>query len=184
MQPNLRTTFDALERRRRDLLDRLAAYDEAQLAFRPAPDMWCLLEVAEHLALVEEILLAQANDDAFARRLRKTLKSRALMTVVWFVLGSGIRVKAPLKALVPKTVVPLDESARRLEAARRELAEWLERLEPGAERRLAFSHPIGGALSVIEGLDLVASHWDHHLSQVDRILASKDFPTKRRAAGA
>src|SRR4051794_691928 len=115
MQPQLRTAFDALERRRRDLFDRLAGFDDAQLAFRPSEGAWCLLEVAEHLAIVEEALLAQANDAAFVRSLRKTLKSRVLMQIVWFVLKTEIRVKAPVKALVPTAVAPLDETARRFE---------------------------------------------------------------------
>src|SRR4051812_11256601 len=131
MHPELRAAFDGLERRRRDLFDRLAGFDDAQLTSRPSPDAWCLLELTEHLVIVEELLLVQANDAARTRELRKTLRSRVMMPVVRFVLRNNIRVKAPSKMLLPKEVSPLEETGRRFDAARRGLTAYLENLGPG-----------------------------------------------------
>src|SRR6267154_6540884 len=45
-----------MEQTRQNFLDSVKGLSEAQLKFKPAPDKWSVMEVAEHIALSEDAL--------------------------------------------------------------------------------------------------------------------------------
>ena len=55
MNDALQAIFDDLEANRDRFLDLLSGLDDAQLSFRPRPDSWSALDVAEHVLLAEQI---------------------------------------------------------------------------------------------------------------------------------
>lgn len=177
MRPRLASRFDVLERRTRNLLSQLAALEPEQLAFRPRPDAWSLLGVADHLARSEREVVRSLEkglpEGLSRRRLRHRLAYRAVMGV----MASPLKVKAPIPTIVPQGDRPLEEIEAEWGEARRRLGEGLEAIPEAELDRPVMAHPVAGPLPPAQTLDFLDAHLRHHLRQVDRLRAHPDFPT-------
>jgi hypothetical protein len=124
--------------------------------FQPDPSSWSLAGVVQHLILVEEGLVRYGREQAAHRppwvRLRTRLRERMVLAA----LGRDLRIRAPVPDIVPQSHVPLAALAPRWEAARADLMRYVA--EVPAPRWAS------------------AAHCDHHVRQVERILAADGFP--------
>ena len=171
MLPELQTRFDAITQRRSALLDHLRGLDAARLRYRPTPAAWSLLQVAQHLVLLERLVLKSALRDPRAgvqRRWWHAIGAR----MVAFVFRHGFRVPAPTRQVVPAGETSLDETARQWEELHAELAAFLESATPERAKALGFRHPVSGPQDLYGALDFIAQHHDHHLRQVARLQAA------------
>lgn len=168
MLTELRTRFDAIENRRHALLGKLATLDEDQLRYHPAPGAWSMLQVTEHLVLLEQLVIK-----AMTREPRPGVRRRWWHQIgswmVAFVFRHGFRVPAPTRKVVPAEETPLERSAEQWAALRAQMATFLESATPERASALGFRHPVSGPLDVAATLDFVATHHDHHMRQVARI---------------
>lgn len=175
--PELERELTQLERRRHDLLARLSGLDGRQLAFHPRPQAWSLLQLAQHLALVEEGVAA-ARAMLEEKPVRRSWRQRIGYFAVWAVLMSGLRVRVPTRRVVPEPSPDLQETTGRWEGAQANLRDRVASLsEPGAREAFAY-HPVAGPLDARETLRFLIRHFDHHLRQVSRIMAARDFPAR------
>lgn len=168
MLPALQSRFDAIAHRRQRLLDHLGTLDDAALRYRPTPGAWSLLQVAQHLVLLERLVLKAMIRDprpGVRRRWWHSIGAR----MVAFVFRHGFRVPAPTRKVVPLEDTPLEESARQWADLRAELHTFLEAATPERAQALGWRHPVSGPLDVYGTLDFLATHHDHHLRQVERI---------------
>lgn len=175
MIPRLQARYDELEQRRSDLLVELSGLDGSQLAFRPSSEAWSVLQVAQHLLLVEEAILAQRPEQELCRR---NPRQRVGHLLVSLVLKTGLRVRVPTRRVVPEPVVDLGETAERWERARDGLRARLEELTVQTARNVFARHPIAGPLDAAESLLFLTRHFDHHLGQVRRIRSAPGFPDR------
>jgi hypothetical protein len=171
MLPELKQKFDALEEQRRALFDRLAREDDARLRYHPASSSWSMLQVVEHLVLVEGLVM-KTMLRAERPIVRRRWWHRIGAWLVSIVLGRGIRVPAPSKKVVPLTDSPLHESGAKWDELRRQLRAFLDQTTSESARQLGFRHPVSGPLDIPSSLDFIRSHFDHHLRQIGRIEAS------------
>ena len=171
MLPALQSRFDAIEHRRQSLLDHLRGLDDAQLRYRPTSGGWSLLQVAQHLVLLERMVFKSVIRDprpGVRRRWWHAIGAK----MVAFVFRHGLRVPAPTKKVVPLEDTPLEESANQWAELRAQLKGFLDSATPERAAALGWRHPVSGPLDVYGALDFVATHHDHHLRQVERIEAS------------
>lgn len=171
MLPELQERFDAIEDRRRALFERLARVGDEDLRHHPSPTSWSLLQVVEHLVLVEGLIvksMLRADQPVIRRRWWHRIGA----ILVSIVLTRGFRVPAPSKKVVPLSNTPLHESGAKWDELRRQLREFLERTTPDSARQLGFRHPVSGPLDLPSSLDFVRAHFDHHMRQIARIEAS------------
>jgi len=165
-----------LERQRLVLLERLAAFSDAQQAFQPDPSSWSLAGVVQHLVLVEEGLVSYGRAQAAARppwvRLRTRLRERMMLAA----LGRDLRFRAPVPAVVPQAHVPLAALAPRWEAARADLMTYVAEVPAPRWARAAFRHPRIGWVTAMGGLRFLEAHCDHHIRQIERIVTAEGFP--------
>lgn len=176
MSTALQRHFARLERQRASVLERLAAYSDAQHAFQPSPECWSLAGVVQHLVLVEEAFVRYGRHQAETRPARVRLTSRLRECVVRSVLARDVRVRAPVAAVVPRTHVPLALLAPRWTAARGDLLAYLGELPGPAWAGTAFYHPRTGWITAAGGLRFLHAHTAHHLRQIERILGATGFP--------
>jgi hypothetical protein len=176
MHADLLAPFDGLERRTRNLLAQLAALDEAQRRFRPDADAWCLLQVAEHLAITEETVLQALRKGIPEGRRRRRLRDRLAKPLVLAIMHLPVRVRAPLPVLLPREVHDLETVRRRWNTARTDLGAFLAAAPPASLGEPAVSHPVAGPLTLVQAVHFLNSHFDHHLYQVDRIRKHPGFP--------
>ena len=137
---------------------------------RPPMGGWSLVDVVEHLVLVEQGLnsaLAKAPNPARPRVVRWDQGFRFLVMRV--VLKVGVRVKAPVVEVLPTRELPWHALLSRWEEHRRGLEEWLLSADPAILGDARFKHPIVGWLTVPQALTFAADHLEHHLAQIGRI---------------
>jgi hypothetical protein len=168
--------WDAIESRRQAFLADLGSTSPGALAFRPGPGAWSLEDVAQHLWLVERgtvhVLRSRAEKPSLPRDPFSPLKLAAMRAIV----PRGIRIKAPVPEIIPQRRMPVDEVAPAWEATRAELRDVLTRLAPERLETRIFRHPLFGPLSVVQTVEFLGLHHDHHGHQVRRIRAAAGYP--------
>jgi len=132
---------------------------------RPSPNEWSVAEVLEHLALVEESivarmreLLAQPGDHPAGRRVRVPL-----FVVSWRL--PSLRVAAP-KAVLPTAQPSVADSLARLARSREGLTAALASADDSTLRGKRFRHQVLGALDLLEWAEFVSYHELRHLAQI------------------
>lgn len=178
MLPKLQVHFDELERKRQLLFTELTRLSEEQLRFQPAAGKWSLLEVVHHLLLVERLVVSSAADrPARGRgRERRSIKARIGYAAVCMVLGLGVRVKVPLRSVVPETGASLGELEEEWDRTRVDLRACLDGISERTMGHTLVRHPIGGPLNAVRTVSFLTRHFDHHGRQVKRIQRAAGFP--------
>lgn len=176
MLSTLAKHWDALESRRQAFLGELAATSPAGLAFRPAAEAWNLEDVAQHLWLIEKgavhILRDRFDKPPIARDPLSPLKVAAMRLLV----ARDVRIKAPVKEIVPTTRMTVDAVRGEWDRTRETLHGLLEQVTPDRMGKRIFRHPIFGPLTIAQSAEFVWRHHDHHLHQIRRIRGASGFP--------
>jgi hypothetical protein len=176
MPTALERQLGRLGRQREQLLERLAAMSEPQLAFEPGVGHWSIAGVVEHLVLVEEAMVRNGRRQPGARPAWVGLRSRLLGQIVLRALGTDMRIRTPTAAVVPSSQVPLADLAPRWAVARADLEAYLGELPPPRAWRTAFYHPRTGWITPMNGLRFFEVHCAHHVRQIERIASADGFP--------
>ena len=174
MLPVLQAGFDALERRRHDLLERLRGSSPEQLAFHPPGGGWSLLEVAEHMVIVEEAVGQQIQKNEVLAE-RRTPSEWVRLRLMRFWLGVGLRARAP-RRVRPEGHASLDEIEQRWAALRQQLRGNLETVTAEDLDRLIARHPVAGNVTLADSVSFLEQHFDHHLRQMKRVREAAGFP--------
>ena len=176
MLPILTKHWDALEARRRAFLGELATTSPASLAFRPAPDAWNLEDVAQHLWLIEKgavhVLRDRFDKPPIARDPLSPLKVVAMRLLV----QRDVRIKAPVKEIVPTERMAVDTVRAEWDRTRETLHGLLEQVTPDRLEKRIFRHPIFGPMTIAQSTEFVWRHHDHHLHQIRRIREAEGYP--------
>ena len=178
--PDLRPALDDLDAAREAFLARVGALTDAQRAFRPAPDAWSSVEIAEHVWRTEKGLAwgldrqVQAGDD------RRDLGPRTpggLDRLAEAMRGGG-RIRMPEGAA--KYVAPQGAAWEDVRAGWRATGDEWRRVAATVPDALAevgvLGHPLAGPLTPAEGARFAALHAEHHGRQLDRVEAAEGFP--------
>lgn len=173
--PAIRERLDRLDRGREAFLSAISALPSGSAEWRPSVDSWSPAQVVQHLCLVEELTLAQLERPLPSDRARPTLRTRVGALVVRVVFSVGIRVRTPTRKVAPEPPLPLDVSVPRWRAAGTRLRERVETLSGQAGPVML--HPVAGPMTMLQGLDFLLVHLDHHGKQLRRITRSPDFPS-------
>ena len=169
-----------IERARREYLAPLASLTETQGAWKPAEDVWSVIDNTEHLYRAEQagISLIWTAADGVRRG-----------TSVW-------KDELPHRGLSIETIVERTWAPRAIapESARPQwggpLSYWLAALQSNAPMLVAlapqlegldldsvvYPHPISGPLDARQRLEFLRFHIDRHRDQVKRLMATSGFP--------
>jgi hypothetical protein len=163
----------ALETRRQAFLAELESLTEAELTWRPSPDAWPVMQVAQHLELVERGMLRMMTDPGRAQQeLRRRPKNIIGSLAVWVVMTTGIRVKLPSRVAAtasPAGDVDLPTLRTRWSDTDTELRRHFASCTEADAGRYVALHPVAGPLTGEQTLRFLVRHFDHHLKQVRRI---------------
>jgi hypothetical protein len=168
MLRNLSHHFETLEAMKAAFLSRLSAFGSELLDRRPQPGAWSLSDIAQHLMLVDEEVLRQFTAAVGTDHRGRSPRDRVGWLMVNFVFRSGIRVEAPMRSVVPLSRKSLDEIRWRWDLARSDLSTYLSSLHPEDLDKILCRHPIAGAMTAEQTLELLTLHFNHHLKQVRR----------------
>ncbi len=171
MNKKLKQEFDALEKSRIELFNKLDKLDASKMNKQPDANSWSVVQVMDHLTLAERNSLLYMTkklsvSNEFGQANFKT-------SFRLFLLKSAL--KLPIKWKAPKIVADANNDNNYAEAkaawieVRNGIAAFLEKFPEEHLESELFKHPSAGKFTVVQALNFMRTHVGHHLSQIDRI---------------
>jgi hypothetical protein len=155
------------------LPDELSGLSPAQLEFRPAPGVWSILEVVEHLSIAGPIYWRQFHE-AMTKPTGRFTPASTDEGILWYGIDRTQREKAiPSEDAKGQLhdLRPALDSLRRLHAEMLEYAKTTDNDLPGhyVERQRSDAY---------QWLLLISTHEQRHILQIREIKANRRFPKK------
>lgn len=179
MLPEISQKFTRLEQIWQNYFQIIDGASEEQRHFKPAPDKWCMLEVAQHIIGSENGTLR-----FFSKYQPKQVKMTDKVSGVVRSLVLTLALKSPFKFKVPN--VP-GLNPKNIHSWEQIIAEWRD-IQNGLRQyfqdfpsehlnHIVFKHPVAGKFNVFQTLDFLNEHATHHLFQLERIKNTPGFPS-------
>jgi hypothetical protein len=153
------------------LLDEVARLTPAQLAFRPAPDAWSILEVLDHLVVVGPIYW-----DDLQRAVRSPPADRPLLSrdedILWYGVNRTNRELAIPSETPRGEVRDLKAALRAYEAAHARLLQYVRTTPDDLRRRVVERQ----GCDAYQWALLISTHEQRHILQIREIKAHAAFP--------
>lgn len=171
MHKKLKEEFDALERERLDLFSKLDKLDATKMNIQPDEKSWSVVQVMDHLTLAETNSLRYMKKKmSFSDSLKKAdFKANFRLFLLKTAMALPIKFKAPTVVADSKNDKNYNEAKAAWEETRNSIAEFLEQFPEEHLESETFKHPTAGKLTVVQALNFMRTHVDHHLRQIDRI---------------
>jgi len=161
--------LDRMERRRAALLGRVAPLGAEALVFRSAPERWHVLDILEHLIVIEEMILRGLANRPGPLPIGARVIGGLKLTALRLYLRGGGKIKAPSRAILPRGNITLPELRERWDRTRGGYRSALESFERTDLIRPMMRHPIIGKLTPVQTLTFLDAHLAHHGRQIDRL---------------
>jgi len=170
MLATIQEKFDRLTQKRKSLLQHLDSLSPETLAFKAGPDKWSVIEVIEHLVIVEDDFLKQATPKRPAPAYDPASRSPEKYQTVLKIMKGDIAVDVPHESMEPQGCLGLNELRDQWDAIRDKLRGFLSEINPGNQDDMIYRHPYAGPLDITQTLDFIDVHCDNHVRQIDKIL--------------
>ena len=169
-----------LKETEKNFLDSFSHLSEAQLKFKPAPDRWSVMEVAEHVTKAEDMFNQLVTE--------QIMKSPADPSKASEVAGKETMLleKVPdrsVKAQAPEALKPTgkwatrDELIKHFKETRAKNIAYIKDHYP--EMRTHFlDQPPPGLLDAYQWLLFQGAHSKRHTAQIEEVKADPNFPKK------
>jgi DinB superfamily len=165
-----------LEQTRDGVVASVQGLSDAQLHFKAGPDRWSIAECLEHIALAEDFLFMNVEQNVMragpGAPNRDTAKIDA--AVLAMVPDRSHKAQAPPQ-LVPTGRWTPDEALKHFLASREKTTEFMK-TEPGLRAHAVEMPPIGQQLDGYEWLLFIAAHSKRHTEQIEEVKADPNFP--------
>jgi hypothetical protein len=162
-----------LDMTERWLNDEVSRLSPAQLAFRPAPDGWSIMQVVDHLVLVGPIYW-QDLQRAMTAPPSTTARSGSDVDILWYGIDRTNREKA-IPSEVPKG--ELRDVRQGLDAIRRQHAQLKQYIKTTSDDLR--SHVVERQRSdAYQWALLISTHEQRHILQIREIKADPKFPSR------
>ncbi|WP_309891102.1 DinB family protein [Archangium sp.] len=173
---------DYLTQTQKDFLKSIEGLSEAQWKFKPAPERWSIAEVAEHIALSEEMFNENITGKILktpAATAERKAKTQGLDDKILQGLPDRTnKFKAPEK-LQPASKFASTQEVAKAFNARRDAFIALAEKTPESELRSHVSGPSPmGDLDGYQWMLFMASHTKRHVAQIEEVKADLNFPKK------
>jgi len=170
---------DAVETSRRHFIASAGGLNHRQATFAPE-GIWSIAQIVEHIVWSDLGMMVgtfRAWEDLKAGRgMRKAdnphhgMNLEEVIELTW---------DGPAKAPVtvqPKWGGPLSYWLAQLAANRQMLTEFVESIGEADVEDMVFPHGISGPVNVLQRIEFMRFHLDHHRAQIDALKALPDFP--------
>lgn len=162
---------------RKEFLDTLAKVSDAQWNYKPSPTAWSVGEIAEHLAVSEEMIFQRAMTALKEPATTGPRNTRAADDKILAMLRSRNQKATAPEALVPKRTFSTREALIAAFKAARDRNVAYVRETKDDLRGHAAAHPVFGPVDCYQWLLVISGHTDRHLAQMREVMASSGYPT-------
>jgi uncharacterized damage-inducible protein DinB len=162
MLDELQQKYDALEKARLALIQKVRALEPERLNHKPGPDRWSILEDFQHMVLAEQRTSLKAGSVSDSEEIKP-----GMFEIVLQVLDHDTVVDVPDPGMIPDGNATLENLIAAWDKSRTGLFKFLESCGPKDLERPVSRHPVTGPLTVIECLRLIDSHFNHHRRRLE-----------------
>ncbi len=166
MLTQLGRPYEQLEDARQALIRQIRRLDALRLHHKPSPERWSILEDLHHLVLAEQKTTLEKGSLPAAEP-----GDPDMLAMVLHVLDQDIVVDVPDSAMVPDGEVELEDLIRAWDQARLRLHRFLESCGPEDLQTPVSRHAVTGPLTLVECMQLIASHFHHHRRRIEAAIA-------------
>jgi uncharacterized damage-inducible protein DinB len=163
-----------MERRRAALLARIAPLGAEQLVTRPSPGRWHVLDILEHVIVIEEMILRGLATRPGPLPLAARVQGGLRLSGLRLYLRAGGKIQAPSRAILPRGNITLAELRERWDRTRAGYRAALEAFDRADLVHPMMKHPIVGKLTPAQTLTFLDAHLAHHGRQIERL--QRAFP--------
>lgn len=162
-------------------LDLMEGLSQEQLKFKPAPEKWSVLEVAEHIWMAEGLLFG-AVEKALAEKQNPEWETKTKGKTEFL---ERVMVSRDRKAQAPESIVPTgkltrDEAIAKLKESRAKTLKFAgETKLPLKAHTLDHPFPVFGTLNAYQWLIYIPLHNIRHNKQIEEVKADPNFPAKK-----
>jgi hypothetical protein len=173
LHTSLLNTFNALEKKKADVLKELSFLPDEKLNYKPNPDKWSINEILIHLLTAERFSVDYIEKKSMGiKNLDNTGIMESLKSIVL-----TISQRLPfLKFKEPKILAATARKMSHLEIieewdnVRKEMKETLDRIRDENLQKKIYKHPVAGYLNAKQGIGFLYQHLLHHLPQIRRLM--------------
>lgn len=164
--------LDELDRLKREAVAECRGLSDDELRFRPDPDSWCVLQVIEHLVLVERMTLVsiKKGEQRVKRQKDRNLATKVRSWMLKIALLLPFKYKAPAVAEVKDEPENPDQLFDSWDEAREELRAWIAGAPEELMQKEMFRHPIAGMMTPLQAVEFIKYHLIHHRKQLKRLV--------------
>lgn len=166
---SLKDRLENMDRQRLGLLDRLAAMAPEDLARKPGPKRWSVLQILQHIVLAECEVLQGLPDPSRLVPLRRHPLHYVSYLLVLLILKWDIPVPVPSSAMVPDGHTTLPEIREQWDRNFGWLKMYGNGLTAETARQAVFRHPVAGPLTPAQTLRMGRLHLETHIRHINRI---------------
>jgi hypothetical protein len=171
MEAELQKIYDQLEIQREELLKKISTLNEENHNHTVRGE-WSINQILAHILTSERLSLLymkkkfQGINDLGDTGLYESLK----VVILTISQRLPFRYKAPKLVVDHTPTLSLKEIELHWANTRKELKDFLERIEPHHIKRKIYKHPVAGRLNVVQAIGFLREHIIHHLPQIKRHL--------------
>jgi uncharacterized protein YndB with AHSA1/START domain len=167
-----------LEASRAAFLEATANLTVPQWEFRPAADRWSPAECAEHIGIIEDIVVRLVMPKALrepADRVRRTTLKMSDGAVLRTGRGRETKLNAPEPVQPSGRWKTPDEIVHNILAFRARTMDFVKTSQDDLRNHFA-DHPVFGTLDLYQWLLLVSAHMQRHTDQLSEVKRDSSFP--------
>ncbi|MGR9047285.1 DinB family protein [Halobacillus faecis] len=155
-----------LDEKRKELLEFVEEVPEQEASVKPEEDRWSILEVLEHLYLMEQLIVYQIN-----QALKQGDTQQATEKPIHKTTNRDYKVDAP-EAVRPKgEFKTLQEAKEGLKKTREATLFLIHNKEEETLQNRAFPHPAFGDMNLEQWVEFIGWHELRHLDQMKEVKA-------------
>ncbi|WP_169891210.1 DinB family protein [Litchfieldia alkalitelluris] len=153
---------------REQLLNEVKGLSNEQLNQKENSDEWSIMEILEHLHLIEETA-SKAIQESLSETTHNTPTSEK---PIQFTTNRRHKVKAPANLVPSGNYVTIDEMEQRLTTSRSNLIDIISKPSGQELTQKSYPHPIFGDLILTQWVEFLGLHELRHLEQIKEIKES------------
>ncbi|WP_079526373.1 DinB family protein [Halobacillus hunanensis] len=153
-----------LDEKRQEVLEFVESISNEQASRKPNEESWSILEVLEHLYLMEQLVVYQIG-----KSLKEGDEQQVSEKPVQQTTNRSQKVPAP-EAVQPKGELnTLEDAKKGLEKSREATMFLVHNKEEEILKNRAFPHPIFGEMNLVQWVEFIGWHELRHLDQMKEV---------------
>lgn len=172
---------DLLHQTRERFLQSFADVSEEECRRHPEPGQWSVLDVVEHIAIAETVMLNLINGTRRPKTADRANREEAFLRAV---ADRSRKMQSPEPARPAGRFASLSEARTQFESSREGAIRFVGQCEEDLRAtEVTHPHPAAGVVTTYEMLIIMAKHAERHALQIEEIKSSPAIRTGTSARG-